>query len=387
MTRPEQVKIDEFYFGLVLNDHERALKEVAEFVREYPKNLDLLNTFADDASALMRFDIAEDAEHRLLGTPPFRKSSTESVLALWNEQLARNEFPSAAGTAKQARDDIPDLFQGPYLEVISFLAEGNIDKGEAEISHLREQQLAQASLWLGGLLDTYKGRLAAAQRQWTEYLGIVQDTSETWVASEDVAHLWLARICLLAGDAEAARKHLNQVQKVRDEYLAEAGKYYARLGDTQHAEDILGRLKSHLAGRATNQNRAIIQLVEGEIELKKGNARKSFELISTAAQYPWAYSFIPIKESLANAALSSGHYDIAVSAYQEIVDKRGFAFSWDRPDDWIMAQYGLGHATDLQNRRDLAPQYYKEFEYLWHEGDHNLTPLREARKRISELAH
>jgi tetratricopeptide (TPR) repeat protein len=387
VTKPEQVKIDDLYFNFVLSDPKRALKEVSDFVSENPKNTQLLSTLADDSSELMRFDIAEDAELRLRARRPFSRASAESVLALWNDQIRLNQFPSAVETAKQAQRDIPDLLEGPYIDVLSSLAVENIAQAENEISRLQQTHDELASLWLGGLLDIYKGRLSSAQTKWSTYINSIehQQPMETWVPGKDVAQLWLARICLVSGNTAEARSHLGQVQSVRNEFLAEVGKYYARLGDLEQAERILAYLKGRLAGRITNQNQATVNLVESEIELKRGNSQRSFDLISSAAQYPWLYLYLPVEDSLANAALASGHYDTAAAAYKEIVDKRGFAFSFDRPDDWIMARFGLGRANDLMDKKEMAPLYYTQFEHLWHDGDDSLPPLRFARERIAEL--
>ncbi len=154
-------------------------------------------------------------------------------------------------------------------------------------------------------------------------------------------HLRIARIEMLRGNPSGVRNHLRNVTHVRHESFAEAGKYYARIVDIHEAENLLMKLKRELQGSEVYENRALLKLLEGEIELAKGNRERVFDLLSDAARYPWRCLYLQVQDSLGQAALASGHFDVAADAYKAITKRRGFAFRWQRPDDWIMAEYGL----------------------------------------------
>jgi len=178
---------------------------------------------------------------------------------------------------------------------------------------------------------------------------------------------------------------LQQVRDVRDEELAEAGKYYARLGNLQEAQWVLNELKNRVAGRESNQNRAVLELLEGEIELKKGNSERAFTLISGAAAYSWNYLFFTVQESLGNAALASGHHETAIRAFKSILDRKGLAAALDRPDAWIMAQYYEGRSYEALGNQPIALSFYLQFENLWHDADTTLPALVDVQKRIAQL--
>jgi tetratricopeptide (TPR) repeat protein len=388
LTEPERVRVHEYYYWLVENNHAKALDEVNDFLTRYPRNQERLGTLADDAFTLMKFDIAEEANQKLIGRPPWRKSSAENGVAVWRTQLARNELKRALETSLQMRRDIPDFTVNSYLVPISNLALGDIAATENEISDLRGSENTEAMFWLSGLLHLYRGKLKSTKQEWTQYVPFINQPERSvtaWTTNEGNAHLWVARVALLEGDREKARWQLDQIREVRDEFLAESGKYYARLGDLKKASEIIKGLRARLADRSTNQNQLLLALLESEIELGKGNLQQSFALMSQTPDYPWAYLYWPAHESQAHISIATGHPDAAIKACNEMIVQKGFAFSWDRPDDWVMAHYYLGRAYDSLGKKDLALSAYIQFENLWHNGDPELLPLKHARKRIFEL--
>lgn len=292
-------------------------------------------------------------------------------------------------TARQIQQTAPDLTSNPYLLVVTGLSSGDTQMTEDEMSKLQRIGNTEASLWLGGLRDLYRGKVEAAMSQWQEYIESVgrpnrPKESRDWI-SIDEAHLWLARIALLADRPQEARRHLQMVKNVRDEYLAEAGKYYARLGDTKRASEILDDLRKRLIGQSTNQNRSLIRMLEAEIQFQSGNLRESFSLISEAHGYPWTDLYWAVQESRAHIAIASGNFDEAIAACTEMVARKGFAFSWDRPDDWVMAHYYLGRAYESSGKKALAISYYSEFGNAWAASDARLHWLSDARSRAAAL--
>jgi hypothetical protein len=320
-----------------------------------------------------------------LGVDHWGESAEENSYDLWQAQLSRGKFAEALETASYVEKDIPKAAYVRYIATIPKLASGQRQTAELEILRLRQTNNIDAALWLGGLEGIYRGKLQSASEEWLEYARIKRpEKSETPWTTAGRVYLGLVRIALLAGKDEEASSFLKQVQGVRDEYLAEVGKYHARLGDGQ-AERILQELRARVARRETNQNLALLELVEGEIELEKGHFDRGFTLISSAAAYPWSYSYLSLQESLGNAALKSGNPQLAIQAFKAIVDRRGLAAARDCPDVWIMAHYYAGRSYEAAGDKFMALSYYNQFEQFWHDGDPTLPALIDVRTRISKL--
>src|SRR5712692_2798679 len=232
LTEVEKARVEEYYYELVLDDPEGALSKVAAFVKNFPKNSSRLGTLDDTASRLMRFHIAKDAEEkeRML----LQKPSFESTIASWSTELSLGNFRKAVEIALQIRRDWPVEEKTRGLVRISHRALGDFQKAEAEIEDLPASAGNEETLWIIGLVDLYKGRLQSAREHWLRYLEMLNSPasgSDPLLVEnkKGMAHLWVARVGLLKGETETVREHLNQVAGVRDEYLAEAGKYYARI--------------------------------------------------------------------------------------------------------------------------------------------------------------
>ncbi len=84
---------------------------------------------------------------------------------------------------------------------------------------------------------------------------------------------------------------------------------------------MLARLKSKVSGREKYANRALLELLEGEIELRRGRTDRALELLSDAAKYPWRYLYLQVHDSLASAALAAHRSDIAKESYNSILQK------------------------------------------------------------------
>ena len=381
LTEPDKIRVTESYYWFVENNHAKAIEELEGFLKKFPRNQERLGTLATDNFMLMKFAVAAETNKKLLGEPPWRESSIEDAVALWKTQLSANDFDRALETAEH----IPDRGTTPYLVFVTKLALGENPALENEIFNLTETEKNQARLWLTGFLDLCQGKLQTTLEQWKQYILSIKP-GEGWM-TKSKANLWLARLAWLSGKPEEAHRYLEQVNviNVRDEVLAEVGKYYARLGDLERAQELLETLRSHLVGRSTNQNDMLLKLLQGEIELEKGNSKESFSLMSQAPDYPWAHSYWSTQESRAYIALATHHADVAIKICNEMLGKRGFAFASDRPDDWVIAHYYLARSYD-ESDAALALSSYRDFEHLWSDGDPTINPLSYARKRIAELA-
>jgi hypothetical protein len=387
LTESERVRVNEYYYWLVENDHAKSIDEMNEFVRKYPRNEERLPGLALSNFLLMKFDVAEGVSHRILSQRPWRKELAEDVIALWHTQLSRGDVQQTLETAKQIQTDIPDLNDNPYLLYVPRLAFGENPEVENEIATLAGDENKEARLCLGGLRDLYHGKLQATLEEWTQYISVMnRERSELpWMDNEGTAHLSIARVALLSGNTTEVRRNLEGVKDVPEEFLAEAGKYYARIGDLESAQALLNKLRIRLAGRQTNQNQLLLDLLQSEIELKKGNTEASFNLLFQAPNYAWAYLYWQVQESRAYIALATDHPDQAINACKEMLGKKGFAFSGNRPDDWVMAHYYLGRSYEMRNMKELALNSYQEFEKLWHNGDPETPSVKFARKRIARL--
>jgi eukaryotic-like serine/threonine-protein kinase len=394
LTEAEQAAVSEYYFLLFENDPDKALQTMADFVKRYPLNATPLGSLADTASRLMKFEQAkaiQEKERELLRIPPygpaFGPASLESAANYWATHMDLNEFEAALRIAEQVRTAAPTKTLSAFLLVPASLGLDDVERAEREVARLRHDGEIDASLWLGGLIDVQGGRLRDGYDQWTRYVerARTRDTRNDpwWFETKGTASLGLARVAFIRGRPEDVRRNLQGVKNVRDEFLAEAGKYYARIGEVRAAREILAQLKGALEGHENNYNLALLQLLEGEIDLQDGNAEKGFELIAAAASYSWRYLYLQAHESLGNSALRTGRAQEAMAAYDEILsNKKGFAVRWERPDDWVLAQFGLGLSTDAAKKGDAALTYYAQFRRYWNMADPDIPALVSTQERI-----
>jgi len=389
LTAPEQVRVDEYYYWLVLNDHDRALNVVSEYLEKYPNDQERIGTLAYQADVLMKFDLAENADRRSLGPQPWGRLDAEHAFGLWLSQLSQDKFPSALDTAKEIEKDIPGLPVNPYMVFVSSLAGGEESSLEEQLSRMRAKGDIGTTLWLQGCLFAYRGKLQAALEYWAEYIQ-VESQKDPLERPIDLptANLWVARVAWLRGkpaDVVQYLDKLDHMEEVRDEHLAEAAKLYARVGNLAKSQNILDRLRSRLGARLTDQNLSMVRMLEGELELKRGDPASAFETLSSAASYRWRYSYWAVQDSLANAALASHHCNIARDVYQTLLDKKGFAFRCDRSDDWVIARLGLARAAECLGEKPSALQSYMQFEQLWQSGDSDSPLMTDAQTRSAAL--
>jgi tetratricopeptide (TPR) repeat protein len=80
LTEPERVRVDDFYYWHVENNHQKAFAELTEFLAKYPRNQDRFGSLAYEAYMLMRFDVAEEANQKLLGSRPLGRISRRKLI-------------------------------------------------------------------------------------------------------------------------------------------------------------------------------------------------------------------------------------------------------------------------------------------------------------------
>ncbi len=386
LTEPEKVRVDELYSYYVLGNPQQAFDEVNEFIRRNPANRSRLGTLSYLATQLMNFDTAEEAMQTFLGRPPWGKSLAEDVEGLWLTQLCLDKFSDAVETEKDLRERYPEFPASAYLAAVSSLGLGDMKAVNTEIARVQASGDQRTALWLTGLRDLYWGKLQSARLHWEEYLATIADgSSPDWLPNKDLTHLHLARIAFLEKNSAELFQQLDSVHEVDDEFLAEVGKYYARTGKLREAEDVETHLIIRLGDSPKYHKRALLQFLDGEIALASGNTQKSIQLLSSAASYPWRNLFCQVHESLANAAMSSHQFDLALEHYNAILQHKGVALSRDRPDEWILAFYGLGITEESRGNTKVGLTYYSQFLDFWHEGDPNVPALSDAKERASRL--
>lgn len=90
-----------------------------------------------------------------------------------------------------------------------------------------------------------------------------------------------------------------------------------------------------------------------------------------------------VGESLAFAFLQKGDLDKAIESYLEFL--KAEPLGYEPQESWILAHYELGKLYQHQGRLDEARKYFERFLDIWKDGDPDLPPLVEARKRLALL--
>lgn len=162
------------------------------------------------------------------------------------------------------------------------------------------------------------------------------------------------------------------------------GKVYARKGRIQEARSVLKELSRRVGdpqavsgvSRSNRGDQAAYLYLKGEIELAQNRFEEAIASFESAGKTEDASP----DEPLARAYHLSGRLDEAIAKYRAYL-------SSNQPDEesWVLARYHLARIYEQKGMREMAAESYKEFLDMWKEGDGDLPPLVDAKRRLANL--
>jgi len=270
----------------------------------------------------------------------------------------------------------------------NYVALGELDKAEEVFTAMlsgTQAQRARGARSLG-LLRMYAGRYAEAIAYLRQATALHR-SMEAAVVSEMIDRSFLVMALQTKGAAAELERELSVAYEVfRSEYLApdRLGPWvtvYARSGHHERAVEVSDTISARM-NRESTWDRIAQHRALGEITLAEGrftDANDQFEV--ALALFDNNYNLEP----LAFCALASGNIELARQRYERIVERKQLATA-PLLEAWVMAHYQLGRIHEQQGNTARALERYSQFVDIWQDGDDDLPPLIDARRRMRELA-
>jgi eukaryotic-like serine/threonine-protein kinase len=160
---------------------------------------------------------------------------------------------------------------------------------------------------------------------------------------------------------------------------------FAWVGETAHAESLLKSLDERFP-KGTLIQSVILPTARAQIELTRGNAQQSIELLQIPAPYDLSISTfngcIYPAYLRGQAYLATKRGPEAAAEFQKILDHRGIVKFCETG---ALAHLGMARARLLIGDTVQARAAYKDFLTLWKDADPDIPILKEAKQEYAKL--
>lgn len=316
MTDREKFRTRASYY-LAVRNTQSAIDELSKLVQQYPSDSAALNNLSVAYSYRRDMMKAVEVARRAAAIYPKNALPLMNVAAF---SLYAGDWAGAAKAAGQVLAINPKYAKAYIVLGMALLAQGRAN--EAEDSYRKAQELGErgASYSASGLSDLalYQGRLADASAILQQ--AILADETNKLTTFAAVKMTTLAQTLLLRGQKQAA---LAMVAKAiesskQEENLVAAAEVYLAAGHEAKARALSAELRSRLG----QDFQAYAKLIDGQIELRRGNARSAIDLFKDSIKIAdtWVGHF-----ELGRAYLGFNAFTEAHSEFSTCTARRGEA--------------------------------------------------------------
>jgi serine/threonine protein kinase/Tfp pilus assembly protein PilF len=235
-------------------------------------------------------------------------------------------------------------------------------------------------------LDLFHGRYRDAKPRLQEAL--LLDTARQAPLSELREHNLIGLVYDGLGDRAAWIRELDQALPLflglpeKGRPAVWIGVAYARNGVAAKAAQILEAVKP-LADLNNAMQASDLHLLEGEVELARGNKQHALELLLLADREKSSGLTLA---SLARAYQVTGDAEQAIRWNEAFLGMKDPPLGWEPQQDWIAAHVNLAKLYLARGEKDKARARLGEFFALWKDADPELPLLKEAQRLEKELA-
>ena len=384
LTERERLTIEAWIPAYRGNRDEATIKYKA-YLRQYPDDTRAWHNLAHNYLMLKRFDESIQAFNRHLELYP---SSASAFINLATCYTATDRFELAIEHYQKGFELNPQYLKVKNLNSeygFTLVALDDVEKAEEAFNLLLE---GDESLQAGGhrhmaLLNMYQGKFSQAEQQLNEAIRLNNTLDNT--LSEYRDRIFLVTAHRNRGLKRKAVEELATALEIRTRsnigpwWLQLAAKKYARMGMLAEAEALLDEVSSQVNQESRN-DRAIMNILKGEIALVRGNEAEAVELLERAYLLREDNYVL---ESLAYAYYQMKDLDKAVEKYSGIIGN--VDLGWEAQDCWVLAHYQLGKVYAEKEETEEALRYLERFIELWKDGDQDLPALDDSRIRIDSL--
>ncbi|MFC2163526.1 protein kinase [Acidobacteriota bacterium] len=365
-----------YYF--LIRDYMKVIEASKAIVDKYPEDSAALGNLA--VAYFMVRDMENAAEYGQKMAALFPENVNARYNLSWYA-LGAGDFDLARQEALKAIELDPKMDEAYITLALAELELGNSAQSIENYQKLKGLSSLASSRAAIGLADValYEGRLGNAKPILEEAIGELDDKN-THIAA--VKTIMLAHTCLLLGEKNLAKKHINtalSASKALD-IVVPAALLSLELGNDAQARALAGNLKEQLE----TEPRAYALLIEGEINKKKNDRSKAVDLMieSRDLMDTWLVHF-----SLGKLYLDSGKLLEAQSEFETCVRRRGEAssvFFNDLSSFHYLppVYYYLGRVQE-ELESPAAAESYKRFLEIKLKGAGD-PMIEDARRRLSE---
>ena len=370
MTDREKYRTRGTYY-LVMHNTPRAIEELSELVRQYPADMAGLNNLALAYFYQRDMSRALDASQKPIDLYP-KNAIARSNAALY--AMYAGEFDLAIKQAGRVVETNPGYSASYVAIALSQLAKNEVDAAIATYQKLAAQGARGQSIANQGLADIalYEGRNRDAAALLRE--GVQQDVAAN---RQDAANKKLATLAEVVVDAKAAEtaaagSHAEHAVFTAARALLAANK-------EQRALTIASQLATQIAPEVQHYGK----LIEGEVLLRRGNAREALNRFEDARRLAdsWLAHF-----DRGRAYLELNAFTEANADFENCLNRSGEAtavFLDDSPTYHFFppVYYYLGRAREGLGSASAADSY-RQYLTIKTKGDGD--PLvADARRRLA----
>ncbi len=210
--------------------------------------------------------------------------------------------------------------------------------------------------------------------------------------------MYLTYLRIKSGNPEQALEEYNKAFTAEDELevseeerldLYFKGIIHLEMGSISEAQKIAEELEEIIKKGMNKKLIRTYYLLEGMIELKRGNYPRAVEFSEKAV------SLLPSQHSISGGmharyfeplALSyymAGDLEKSQKEYEKITSLTSGRLFWG--DIYAKSFYMLGKINEQQGKKTKAIEHYEKFLDLWKDADPGIAEVEDARKRLTAL--
>ncbi|MFZ0430374.1 MAG: tetratricopeptide repeat protein, partial [Acidobacteriota bacterium] len=372
-------------------DREQGIEKYRTYLAQYPDDTYAWFRLGYSYLITSRSDEAIEAFQRVLTLDPRESAAVLNIATAYN---AMNRNEEALASYEKAFEMEPEYLTGSniareygFLLVKMGQPENAAQVFERMTSLENSTPRGQGHRSLA-LLDMYLGRYGAAGEHLRQAIAI--NRAAGYGLSELRDRLFLATVYEVKEDGASFNREMNEIlrliEKIRPApvWLLVAGRTAARHGRQKDAKLMLKMMSSTLGdptarsgiNRSNRRDMAAYNLLKGEIALATNQCEAAIDLFQTADGLSKDYA----NESLALTYFRMGDMAKAVEAYRRFLGQD--VLGQEAQQEWILAHYQLGRIYEKTGETATAREYYRRFLDFWEEGDEDLAPIIDARRRL-----
>jgi len=386
MTERERYRTRGSYY-LIFGNRRKCVEEYGTLIAQFPSDVAAYNNLALCSTQLRELTKGIEVERKAAAILP-KRAMYRFNIAVYTAY--NSDFQTAEREARAVQELDASYDSGFVALAFAQLGSGQLTRAAETYQNLEKMSLAKnskagVSRAAAGLADLaiYEGRFDDSAKILEQ--GAASDVTNKYRDRAAAKFAALAYARLLQGKKEAAiqaaQAALDAAKTVEVRFLA--GRIFALAGQPAQAK----QLAMGLAAELQTEPQAYAKLIDGDVALQDGDARRAIGLFTEANTMldTWIGRF-----ELGRAYLEAKAFVEADSEFDRCIKRRGEALSLfleETPTYGYFPQvyYYLGRVREGTNSPDFADLYRSYLQIREKAGEDPLLP--EIHSRISRSSH